>query len=202
MKLILSEESEVVESVPPTICLTLPACRSTQGRNRVIAITAQRGMCSAPVDARGVLRLGDILASRNFGVAFCLPSQVESNINFTAMAPTLGKRKRLTRAELEQSSRSPSPPSDASGSDHEDLQAIFRRAFEAKFAPIEVDPLNKAPKETILKEEDPVEELDWSGISSEEDDGVEVVEYKDSRQEKTARAPPVLIAFAFLMLVP
>ena len=41
------------------------------------------------------------------------------------MAPALGKRKRVTRAELEQPSRSPSPSS-ASGDDSgaEDLQAI------------------------------------------------------------------------------
>ncbi|PZC91534.1 hypothetical protein A1F96_08607, partial [Pyrenophora tritici-repentis] len=54
------------------------------------------------------------------------------------MAPTLGKRKRVTRAELERPSRSESPSSNVSHDDSgaEDLQAIFRRAFEAKFAPL------------------------------------------------------------------
>ncbi|KAI0619575.1 hypothetical protein TUN199_08421, partial [Pyrenophora tritici-repentis] len=62
------------------------------------------------------------------------------------MAPTLGKRKRVTRAELERPSRSESPSSNVSHDDSgaEDLQAIFRRAFEAKFAPLPVE--DKKPK--------------------------------------------------------
>ena len=97
------------------------------------------------------------------------------------MAPALGKRKRVTRAELEQPSRSPSP---SSGS--EDLQAIFRRAFEAKFKPLPTEAKKLKIEETpVQKEEEEAEEeeeSDWSGISSAENE-VEVIEYHDPRRE-------------------
>ena len=106
------------------------------------------------------------------------------------MAPALGKRKRVTRAELEQPSRSPSPSS-ASGDDSgaEDLQAIFRRAFEAKFKPLPVEPKKPKIEEPPVQEEPDEEESDWSGISDSEN-GVQVVEYQDPRREldETERA--------------
>ena len=106
------------------------------------------------------------------------------------MAPALGKRKRVTRAELEQPSRSPSPSS-ASGDDSgaEDLQAIFRRAFEAKFKPLPVEPKKPKIEEPPVQEEPDEEESDWSGISDNEN-GVQVVEYQDPRREldETERA--------------
>lgn len=102
------------------------------------------------------------------------------------MAPALGKRKRVTRAELEQESRSPSPSS-GSGDDSgaEDLQAVFRRAFEAKFKPLPTEP--KKPKIEDIpvqedEEEEDEEESNWSGISDHEND-VEVVEYHDPHRE-------------------
>jgi hypothetical protein len=97
------------------------------------------------------------------------------------MAPTLGKRKRVSRAELEQASPSPSPSSESNGSGGEDLQAIFRRAFEAKFKPLPVEPKKPKVEEFEAQEEDEDDEdTDWAGISDEEE-GVEVIEYKDSR---------------------
>ncbi|KAL1793465.1 hypothetical protein ACET3X_008447 [Alternaria dauci] len=106
------------------------------------------------------------------------------------MAPALGKRKRVTRAELEQPSRSPSPSS-GSGEDSgaEDLQAIFRRAFEAKFKPLPVEPKKPKIEETPVQEEPEDEESDWSGISDNEN-GVEVIEYQDPHREldETERA--------------
>jgi len=104
------------------------------------------------------------------------------------MPPTLGKRKRVTRSELEQPSRSASPSSDSQESDGEDLQAIFRRAFEAKFKPIEIEPVNKKPRQVAVEEEDEEEEEDWSGISSEDEDGVEVVEHTDIQRGEEDRA--------------
>ncbi|KNG52587.1 hypothetical protein TW65_00189 [Stemphylium lycopersici] len=106
------------------------------------------------------------------------------------MAPALGKRKRVTRAELEQPSRSPSP---SSGSDDESegehLQAIFRRAFEAKFKPLPTEPKKPRIEETMVQEEEEEEEeaeeeegSDWSGISDAEND-VQVIEYHDPRRE-------------------
>ncbi|KAI1528103.1 hypothetical protein PtrSN002B_008190, partial [Pyrenophora tritici-repentis] len=83
------------------------------------------------------------------------------------MAPTLGKRKRVTRAELERPSRSESPSSNVSHDDSgaEDLQAIFRRAFEAKFAPLPVE--DKKPK---IEDDD-------------EKNGVQVISYEDARHD-------------------
>ncbi|KAF1957393.1 hypothetical protein CC80DRAFT_410694 [Byssothecium circinans] len=93
------------------------------------------------------------------------------------MAHALGKRKRITREELEHPSRSPSPSSD---SDAEDVQALFRKAFEAKFKPLEIEPVQKKVNEDESEDgEEEEDESDWSGISSEgeEDNNVEVIDY-------------------------
>lgn len=108
------------------------------------------------------------------------------------MAPTNGKRKRITREELEQASRSSSPSSNSGESDAEALQDIFRRAFEAKFKPLPVEA--KKPrleeKEEEIQAEEEEEESCWSGISEDEDNDVEVIEYQDPRlnPDDTSRA--------------
>ncbi|CAE7007813.1 hypothetical protein CFE70_001503 [Pyrenophora teres f. teres 0-1] len=104
------------------------------------------------------------------------------------MAPTLGKRKRVTRAELERPSRSASPSSSASDDDSgaEDLQAIFRRAFEAKFAPLPVEAKKPQTEESPAQEQDEGsedEESDWSGISDDEKNGVQVISYEDAHHD-------------------
>jgi hypothetical protein len=94
------------------------------------------------------------------------------------MASTLGKRKRVSREELQRPSQSSSPSSGSPDSDAEDLQAIFRRAFEAKFKPLSIEP--KKPKIVEApEEEEHEEESDWSGISDEGED-VQVIEHTDS----------------------
>ncbi|KAI8941012.1 hypothetical protein NX059_002259 [Plenodomus lindquistii] len=101
------------------------------------------------------------------------------------MAPHLGKRKRVTRAELEQPSRSPTPSSDSDDSGAEDLQAAFRRAFEAKFKPLPSEPKKPKIEETPVREDEEEEdETDWSGISQGENDDVEVIEYTDTKRER------------------
>jgi hypothetical protein len=109
------------------------------------------------------------------------------------MAPALGKRKRVTREELQQQSRSPSPSSH-SDSEGEDLQAIFRRAFEAKFKPLPVEAKQPKIEEIEVEEDDDGDETDWAGISDEED-AVEVIEFKDSRLERDEDAKAELRAF-------
>ncbi|KAH8724696.1 hypothetical protein GQ44DRAFT_740057 [Phaeosphaeriaceae sp. PMI808] len=95
------------------------------------------------------------------------------------MAHSLGKRKRISRQELEQASQSPSPASDSNDSDAEDLQAIFRRAFEAKFKPLAVEPKKQEIDVTeVAEEEDEDEDSAWSGISDAED-GVQIIDYTD-----------------------
>lgn len=112
------------------------------------------------------------------------------------MAPALGKRKRITREELERASRSPSPSSssDSQDSDSEDVQALFRKAFEAKFKPLDIEPVQKKVKESEIERDDAeVEEeeegSDWSGINSEDEDEdeVEVVDYADNTRKERER---------------
>ncbi|KAF2474026.1 uncharacterized protein BDR25DRAFT_280715 [Lindgomyces ingoldianus] len=98
------------------------------------------------------------------------------------MAPTLGKRKRITREQFEQPSRSPSPsPSlESDHSNRDDMQDIFRRAFEARFKPLDAEPKKqKITQEPESGKEELDGESDWSGISSEDD--VEVVECTSAR---------------------
>ena len=99
----------------------------------------------------------------------------------TPMAPALGKRKRVPRAEL---ARSPSPSSGSDDdSEGEHLQDIFRRAFEAKFKPLPTEPKKAKIEGTPVQEdESEEEESDWSGISDHEND-VQVVEYHDTQHE-------------------
>lgn len=89
------------------------------------------------------------------------------------MPPQLGKRKRVTREELEQASRSPSPESDAQSQSEDDsedeevdVQELFRRAFEARFKPLEVE----VKKRKVEKEKNKgkgVDEDECGGISDE-----------------------------------
>lgn len=101
------------------------------------------------------------------------------------MAPQLGKRKRVTREELERPSRSPSP---SSGSDNEDMQELFRRAFEAKFKPLDVAPKKPKIEEAPVVEEEEEEESEWSGLSDDESNRVEVIEYKDPTYDSDEEA--------------
>ncbi|KAF2680609.1 hypothetical protein K458DRAFT_344923 [Lentithecium fluviatile CBS 122367] len=98
------------------------------------------------------------------------------------MPATLGKRKRVTREEL----ASPSSGSQESGG--EDLRALFRRAFEAKFKPVDIEPVKKKSRQVEVEEEDEEEDSDWSGISSEDADGVEVVEHAGTRWDNNDKA--------------
>ncbi|PVI07600.1 hypothetical protein DM02DRAFT_666518 [Periconia macrospinosa] len=118
------------------------------------------------------------------------------------MAPTLGKRKRVTREELERPSRSPSPSSESQESDgSEDVQALFRKAFEAKFKPLDIEPVQKKVKEDEIEHDDEEieeEDSDWSGISSEDenDDGVEVFDYAaNNKQPREKMSKAELRAF-------
>lgn len=97
------------------------------------------------------------------------------------MAVILGKRKRLAEKKPEQ----PRPKkkieeSEEYGDDDDEARALFQRAFEKKFQPLETSatPLEDEDSEdsadSIDSEEE--DESDWSGLSGGEDD-VEVVEH-------------------------
>jgi len=100
------------------------------------------------------------------------------------------KRKRVSREQLDRESESPDS-SDSSSA--EDLQAIFKRAFEAKFKPLD-------PKAKKAKLPEPVAELEgreessWEGIESEEE-SIEVVEHVVVKHERDSRAKEEAKAF-------
>lgn len=112
------------------------------------------------------------------------------------MVVALGKRKR--QGEVFKTSRKaaskPTPKTDIieeeSESDNEDLQAAFRRAFEAKFKPLDGAAKKKAEAiKAIEEEEDDEEESDFGGLSGaedddddDEDDEVEVIELADIKR--------------------
>ena len=93
------------------------------------------------------------------------------------MAIILGKRKRQENnhpslKNRQQHIRNPSPPAES-----DVLQNAFRRAFEAQFRPlaIEARPVANVTEITWQSSEEE-EDIDWEGISDEED-GVDVVEH-------------------------
>lgn len=49
MKFVLRVEAELRSRLPPTICLTAPACKSMQGRNRVIVTSLKNSKSSGEV---------------------------------------------------------------------------------------------------------------------------------------------------------
>lgn len=96
------------------------------------------------------------------------------------MAVTLGKRKRRAEAEAEKPKKAvavtPARRESSDSSDGETARALFRRAFEAKFKPLEkVDKSKVKPVESEPEDED-LSESDWDGLSDEED-AVEVVRH-------------------------
>lgn len=105
------------------------------------------------------------------------PHTIEDGID-EAMAIILGKRKRVHRVDLQ--GRSSSPES-SQNSGREDLQAIFKRHFEAKFKPLDPEPEKTKIVEQI--EDVPDEDADsgWEGINSSEEAAVEVIEHLASR---------------------
>jgi hypothetical protein len=113
------------------------------------------------------------------------------------MAVIERKRKRVSREQLQRDSQSPDP-SESSGA--EDLQAIFKRAFEAKFKPL--DPkTRKAKLPEPVEEPEDEEESSWEGIESGEEQ-IEVVEHVVVNHERDARSKEEAKAFLVRYLAP
>lgn len=114
------------------------------------------------------------------------------------MAVALGKRKRQGEVlkASKKSAPKPTPKTNIveseSESDNEDLQAAFRRAFEAKFKPLDGAAKKKAEAIKALEDEEIDEEEeesdfgDLSGAEDEDDDDedneVEVIEHADIKR--------------------
>lgn len=102
---------------------------------------------------------------------------------FTAMSTTslLGKRKRRPEKELDRThtdkARSESP-------DQQDVNEIFRKAFEAKFKPLPQE--EKVIEEVVAEAQNDHSDEDsaWSGISEDEEE-VEVVQHTADATSKS-----------------
>lgn len=114
-----------------------------------------------------------------FGILDCnlTPHTIEDGID-EAMAIILGKRKRVHRVDLQRRSSS---PESSQNSGREDLQAIFKRHFEAKFKPLDPEPEKTKIVEQVEDVPDEDEDSGWEGINSGEEAVVEVVEHSASR---------------------
>ena len=100
-----------------------------------------------------------------------------SILHTTHMAAVLGKRKRLANQRTQSPSTSSLRPSDT---EHEDERDVFRRAFEAKFKPLDGtlkhqnDQVEGSRRKQDQEEQD---ESDWEGFESEDDTAVRVIEH-------------------------
>ena len=90
------------------------------------------------------------------------------------MAVSIGKRKRQEDGDDQQSD----------SEDENVTRALFQRAFEAKFTPLErrQSTIFEATQGVEPDEDEDEEESasDWSGLSAEEEDPVETVQYSTS----------------------
>jgi len=111
---------------------------------------------------------------------------------FPSTSPALGKRKRCVGAENPRK-RTSTKIESLQPKDEQDINEIFRRAFESKFKPIK----SRHAKDAVLQpatlvdihEED--QDSDWSGIDDGNQTTVEIVEHDapistmiDAGQEK------------------
>ena len=130
----------------------------------------------------------------------CTSSKTDKDLDKDTMTAVLGKRKRVSGKD-EKSAKSATTPDVKS--DTEDLQDIFRRAFEAKFKPLDV-PVTvaaDAEEEEISEPEDLSDESDWSGLSDGEDN-VQIVEHTTtSRRPEESLSKQELKAFMVRMLL-
>lgn len=124
------------------------------------------------------------------------------------MSAMLGKRKRDTvRVSKKQIESQNEQPSSESESEALDAQEIFRRHFEAQFAPLPVV-AKKGKVGKVEAEEESEEgsegelegESDWDGISEEEDNGVQVVEHTDAQSRMAAMSKEELKSFMVMLI--
>jgi len=119
------------------------------------------------------------------------------------MSATLGKRKRnVAEPHIKaRKLRSESQESQASGLD---AKEIFRRHFEAQFAPLPAVQQTTKSAEDVSEddsEEESEEESEWGGISGPEEEAVEVIEHSDAQSRMAAMSKEELKAFMVLFSV-
>lgn len=107
------------------------------------------------------------------------------------MAAILGKRKRKS-AVIETVDKH--VPYQKSESLDIDAQEIFRRHFEAQFKPLpQIEKPQEGPQQAPFNESE--EELDWGGISDEEDNVIAIVEHQDAHSRMAAMSKEELKSF-------
>lgn len=89
------------------------------------------------------------------------------------MAPLLGKRKRTDKETASGASSQRETAAANAEENAQELQDIFRRAFEAKFKPLVTEP-EALSKDIGKSEEEAESEEDWDGLSADDDDEEEV----------------------------
>ncbi|KAL9093365.1 MAG: hypothetical protein Q9165_004106 [Trypethelium subeluteriae] len=94
------------------------------------------------------------------------------------MAVLLGKRKRRARVQ-DQNSDDVNKAEEIFLSGSEDIQTVFRRAFEARFQPLKEPRLvDEESRDLFSEEEAQDDESEWGGLESENETGrVQVIEY-------------------------
>lgn len=71
------------------------------------------------------------------------------------------------------------------------MRDIFRRAFEARYKPLDVDSKEQKLEKRLVHQEEELEDSDWSGISDDDDGGtVEVVDVSNAKaaSERASKA--------------
>lgn len=96
------------------------------------------------------------------------------------MAVTLGKRKRTVPEKREKlPKRLPKQATESDDDDDAEARARLKKAFEAKFEPLHVQPIPSKPHIEVADkngQDDSDAESDWSGLSGDEDQ-VEIIEH-------------------------
>jgi len=111
------------------------------------------------------------------------------------IAKMLGKRKRETvRVSKRQLQVDENSVSESAPELEIDVQEIFRRHFEAQYAPL---PIVAKQAKTIQPdlEVQSGEDTDWDGISDEEEDGIQVIEHTDAQSRMASMSKEELKAF-------
>jgi hypothetical protein len=127
-----------------------------------------------------------------------IPTEHYKNSRYHNMSATLGKRKRAVAEPHVKPKRSRSE-SEESQSPEIDAQEIFRRHFEAQFAPLPVVLKETKAVENVTEEESE-EYSEWGGISEPEEESVEVIEHSDAQSRMAAMSKEELKAFMVHLL--
>lgn len=107
----------------------------------------------------------------------------------------MGKRKRRAEGTREEPPANVRSGSESEDDDENTARALFQRAFEAKFKPLEIKKI-ESKDEDEADEADQADglESDWSGLS-EDEDAIEVIEHSNPNANSEDGVDPGKKAF-------